>query len=345
MGSPSFLDTDSLAAPLAAVDPAAGTLIRGLRGQFENLIREEPEENGHPGKRADWAGVVDLASETLQSRVKDLRVACWLTLALTQAEPKQRGMTRFGGLRDGLRLLRQLGEQSWDSLFPNESPRARLDAISKFLDDPDAGHSFPTKVRLIPVVEGGKEGYGFLHYLHTPNDGLEVDPEEFASAVERLSAEECQTVADDIADGLAELDQLKTVFGKQVPDTVLGLGHLRKALEDCQRWVAELQKVKNPSAPTAEAPPDGTASPAAQSAGGSAAIASREQAYQRLREAAKALGQLEPSSPVPCLVELAVQLAALPFPKLMEALAEMRLLGALVRDNEVQEKLKKNLSG
>src|SRR5262249_42345419 len=151
------------------------------------------------GKRADWAGVVDLASETLRSRAKDLRVACWLTLALTQAEPKQSGMTRFGGLRDGLRLLRQLAEQSWDSLLPNDSPRARLDAITKFLDDPDAGQSFPTKVCLIPVVEGGKEGYGFLHYRHTPDDGLAVDPEDFASAVDRLSPEECQTRADDIA--------------------------------------------------------------------------------------------------------------------------------------------------
>src|SRR5579884_1734835 len=103
MGSPSILDTDSLAAPLADLDPSAASLFRELSGKFQVLIREEPEENGHPGKKADWPGVVALARETLQNRIKDLRIASWLTAALTQVDPPQRGMTRFAGLRDGLR--------------------------------------------------------------------------------------------------------------------------------------------------------------------------------------------------------------------------------------------------
>jgi type VI secretion system protein ImpA len=63
-------------------------------------------------KTADWRLVEELASGMLRNRSKDLQLALWLTEA---------GMKRHGfpGLRDGLRLTRELMVRYWDNgLYP-----------------------------------------------------------------------------------------------------------------------------------------------------------------------------------------------------------------------------------
>jgi len=63
-------------------------------------------------KAADWRLVEELASGMLRNRSKDLQLALWLTEA---------GMKRHGfpGLRDGLRLTRELLVRYWDTgLYP-----------------------------------------------------------------------------------------------------------------------------------------------------------------------------------------------------------------------------------
>ena len=63
-------------------------------------------------KAADWRLVEELASGMLRNRSKDLQLALWLTEA---------GMKRHGfpGLRDGLRLTRELLVRYWDNgLYP-----------------------------------------------------------------------------------------------------------------------------------------------------------------------------------------------------------------------------------
>ena len=63
-------------------------------------------------KTADWRLVEELASGMLRNRSKDLQLALWLTEA---------GMKRHGfpGLRDGLRLTRELLVRYWDNgLYP-----------------------------------------------------------------------------------------------------------------------------------------------------------------------------------------------------------------------------------
>src|ERR1035437_5805133 len=63
-------------------------------------------------KTADWRQVEELASGMLRNRSKDLQLALWLTEA---------GMKRHGfpGLRDGLRLTRELMVRYWETvLYP-----------------------------------------------------------------------------------------------------------------------------------------------------------------------------------------------------------------------------------
>src|SRR5262249_15953452 len=162
-------------APLADPDPDPTALFRRLSLRFTELIREETPDNGRtdaqlrePPKKSDWPGVVELAKQTLTSQVKDLRVPACLQVGLGES----RG---FAGLRDGLDLLAELIRQRWDTLLPpGNNPRARAEAISRALDD-EGDVFLPGQVRLIPIVRGARQGYGYLHHSHTPGDGLDVD--------------------------------------------------------------------------------------------------------------------------------------------------------------------------
>ena len=63
-------------------------------------------------KTADWRLVHDLAASMLRDQSKDLQVAMWLA----EAKLKLEG---FAGLRDGLRLIRELMDRYWDrGLYP-----------------------------------------------------------------------------------------------------------------------------------------------------------------------------------------------------------------------------------
>src|SRR5438128_8367897 len=62
-------------------------------------------------KSADWRAVINLATDVISGKSKDLQLGAWLVEALT----KRHG---FAGLRDGLKLLGEMHEQFWEGLYP-----------------------------------------------------------------------------------------------------------------------------------------------------------------------------------------------------------------------------------
>jgi type VI secretion system protein ImpA len=62
-------------------------------------------------KIADYGLVAKLATDALTTKSKDLRIASWLTEALLSREG-------YGGLRDGLDVMRGLIERFWDTVYP-----------------------------------------------------------------------------------------------------------------------------------------------------------------------------------------------------------------------------------
>ncbi len=101
-------------------------------------------------KTADWPAVINLASDALATRSKDLQLAVWLTEALV----KQRG---YEGLLDGLILCRELINQYWDHLYPElEDSDAEMRAAPlQWLNRLDVA------IKRVPVVSGG---YDWLDY-------------------------------------------------------------------------------------------------------------------------------------------------------------------------------------
>ena len=112
------LYTDDFLGPVSADQPA-GTDLRWTAewDRIKEARRADDDlESGKWAKKeqktADWRLVEELASGMLRNRSKDLQLALWLTEA---------GMKRHGfpGLRDGLRLTRELLVRYWDDgLYP-----------------------------------------------------------------------------------------------------------------------------------------------------------------------------------------------------------------------------------
>ena len=120
---------------------------------------------------------------------------------------------------------------------------------------------------------------------------------------------------------------LTSKLGQDAP----GFTALRPAIEECRRLAQQILQKKGPvaGAPAEEmadvgaAPSDnggGAAAGAAQFVPSRPRYGTREDIYKELATAADALERLEPHSPVPFLVRRAVELGALPFPLLMQAL-------------------------
>jgi len=91
-------------------------------------FQEEVLRNPMHGVLPSWPLAVKLGTEILATKSKDLTVACYLCVALTQAE-------QLVGLRDGLRIVLGLVEGWWDTAHPELPKRIRkrvnsLDALA-----------------------------------------------------------------------------------------------------------------------------------------------------------------------------------------------------------------------
>lgn len=115
--------------PIPGSNPSGVNLrYEPVYDQIKEARREEEEipqgEWTYEPKKADWVLVVKLAGEALAKKSKDLQLAAWLT----EAQLRREG---FGGLREGLDLLRGLLENFWDTLYPElEDGDAEMRATS-----------------------------------------------------------------------------------------------------------------------------------------------------------------------------------------------------------------------
>src|SRR5262245_14894670 len=116
MPSPATLDVEALLVPIAGEQPSGESLrYAGVYDAIQEARRSDDElaqgEWVREAKVADWHTVIQLSTEALASKSKDLQIAVWLLEALV----KRHG---FAGLRDGLCLLWALQERFWDGLYP-----------------------------------------------------------------------------------------------------------------------------------------------------------------------------------------------------------------------------------
>lgn len=146
----------------------------------DDQLNEGAWEKEGGRKTAQWDRVAELSLQALKESSKDLRLACFLTEAALYLDG-------FEGLRDCLRLTKELIYRFWDSgLLPaieDGDLDFRASALS-WLND-----RMPDVLRLVPVTNRGgqEEDYSYARYLQARQVGTE-------DAISRMSEERRETV-------------------------------------------------------------------------------------------------------------------------------------------------------
>jgi type VI secretion system protein ImpA len=324
-----LLDFAELLAPIPGDDPAGSAVDFMVGEQLREARKEDLEAS--PVRKPDWLRIIRLAQQTLTGSSKNLDVAARLTEALV----RQHG---FAGLRDGLRLMREIVEGCWDRIYPGVEdgdiePRA---APFYWLDDPVKGACFPSTIRAVPVVSGEAGGYGWLEWRESQSGKGPVSREDFEKALLATPPETCSATVDHIKQSREELGHLVSALNAKMGAEAPALTAVAQALEECSGLAEEILRRKRPDSGAETHPPsDGEA---AAAPGQARAPSSRAEAYRQLAQAAAILKEIEPHSPIPYLIQRAVELGGLPFPQLIKALIrDPVVLTELSREFGIQE--------
>jgi type VI secretion system protein ImpA len=346
MPSLQAIDIESLLRPIAGENPSGMSLrYEGAYDQIKNLRKEAdnlPVGEWATGetKVADWRGVMTSATEALTTKTKDLQIAAWLTEALV----KQHG---FPGLRDGLRLLRELQERFWEGLYPELE-----EEDAEFRASPLVGlnASLPLLIKRIPLIKSlDGDLYSWLQWedarqvddlirrgdQEAVNAALEdgkVSGEQVQKAVQGTAREFCEALLEDAQQSYEACEQLVHCCDEKFGPAAPSFSDIRKTIEDCRDLVRGFVKKKREAEglPALEAAsPTGangvleeqladvpTALPTATARTPSGNLpcepVDRADALRRLEAVAAFFRRTEPHSPVSYLVQRAARWGAMP---------------------------------
>jgi type VI secretion system protein ImpA len=369
MPSSAVLDLEALLAPIPGNNPA-GESVRyaGVYDVIQEARRADDDLNKGDWQReakvADWRAVINISTEAIGTKCKDLQIGAWLVEALTKRDG-------FAGLNAGLNLLHELHEQFWDGLYPEIE-----DGDLEFRAGPLnwLNEKLPAAIREVALT-GGNPPYGWNHWDESRKvDNLgrqnpeamqaaiadgKITGEHFENSVKATERGHFEVVFEDLSQSKEQLSRLeKTVDEKFGPDAP-SLIKIRNGIDDCHQVVSGILKkkreedptytpesdstmVKGPISPTPETIAMNTGnthdngSPVAVSGNISWAgePRNREEAFQRLAVLAAYLKRVEAQHPVTYLLERAVRWTKMPLDQ---------WLGEVVSNQDVLNQLRDTL--
>jgi len=327
---------DDLLNPISGDNPSGKNLrYDPVYDKIKEARREEDDapqgEWTHERKVADWKQVIKLASEALAAKSKDLQIAVWLTEAALRTEG-------FPGLLAGLKLLRGLVENFWDTLYPEiedgdvEMRVGPLDWVGGV--SPQVGASrLDRAVRQVPITRSGLDWYQFKQSRAVGYEADAAATTEKAEARAQAIAEGKITGEDfdsafngtpksfyveskqSLDDCLEAIEALSAACEPRFGEVTPGFGGLRDALEEVRSTVnsllqkkRELEPDEEPAAQTAAAEEAPVEEAAAEGAAPrprktvSAEPADKDDAVSRVALVAKYLRREDPYSPAPYLM-------------------------------------------
>ena len=337
-----------LAALLTSIDGdnPAGESLRWDGSTYDQINEARREDEVLPQgvwerelKVADWPRVIQLTTNALLKKTKDLQLAVWLTEGIVKHDKHD----RWVGLHDGLQLLFGLHENFWETIYPEIDPE---DEEGPLVARANVLAAFDTRIaaiiKEIPLTAGAK--YSYLQYLEAKQfdipENLEAldfsQQERFtalrakAEAEKRITGEDWRkakaaTSRDFIEDRAAliracweQCKALDAVMDAKFAHETPGLGEFKKSLEEIRSTVDLIVKEKQKAEPREDkggAEDRGEAGEAvvmsADGGGGfavsSGAVSSRREALRHLAEIAEFFRHTEPHSPVAYAVQRAVK--------------------------------------
>ena len=330
---------ESFLAPIEGENPSGESLqysglydeIREARRSEENL---DQGEYRHETKAANWGQVIDLASDALASKTKDLQISVWLAEALARTEG-------FPGIRDGLKLTRLIIETFWDTMYP-EIDEGDLEGRANILYWLD--RQVGIIIREIPITNSpGGNNYSYYQWeesrdfdIPEKTEGLDYEQSQRINELRTRAVEEKKVTSEqwrsaknptrrafyeqlniNVTECWEEFKALDNAmdkcFGRETP----GLGAIKKSMEDLRHLLEALLKEKRLLEPDpVEVSPDAEAGEGAGESSStgisSGPVRSRAEALKRLAEVADYFRKTEPHSPVAYLVQRAIRWGEMP---------------------------------
>jgi type VI secretion system protein ImpA len=363
---PTVIDFDSILAPISEDKPSGESLsYSGLYDEIRESRRADIDAAQGDWQRelktSDFRRVIELSVPALSTETKDLQIGVWLAEALA----RQHG---FVGLRDGLRLAKELQENFWETLFP-EIDEGDMEGRANALEWLDKQGT--TIARETAIT--GDEGITFVGYedsklFDMPDnfESLDYDKQEKLQELKRQAEEERRVtgerwrkaknatrrqfyedlnlVLEECWNAVGELDHtIEENFDRnQMPS----LTNLKKSLDEIRDLVKKLLQEKRIAEPTEEELNAGTSATEEDEMsedgtvifggmpGTSGAIKSRQDALRRLSEIAEYFRKTEPHSPVASLVFRSVRWGNMSLENLLQE---------LVKDPSVLEQIRETL--
>ena len=331
-----ILPLDRLLAPLPGEAPCGEDLL--YSPEFDRI--QEARRFDDPSldlgewvtdiKEADWRAVIDIASGLLRERTKDLRLAVWLTEALSKAHD-------FSGLRDGYELTASLCADYWDDLHPHiddDDPEYRTGSVAWL-----AARSGQL-IREIPLVSADAGGFTYIDWEVAANlteairrepdkaDELvrgKVTQDQFEAARRATPPAFYTALHTDVAACEVALQRLGDVLDARAADHAPSFRQAREALQAVRALVERFAGKPAVSAANG-APPVARGAAAGGHVNGTplqpvadtgepvqhGPIRNRAQALAQLREVAEFFRRTEPQSPVAYLAARAAKWGDMP---------------------------------
>jgi len=345
MSSAETVDLESLLSPIPGENPGGESVryagpydaIEEARRADDDLTQGDWQRDT---KASDWRRVLELGSDVLAKRSKDIQIAAWMAEALIH-------LHGFAGLRDGCRLVRELSERFWDHLYP-EIEEGDLEARAGPIEW--MNQRLPEALRFVPVARSSRgDQYGWWHWQESrtvENLGRtnpearstalaegKISGEDFDKAVAALPRAHYEKLFLDVGQASDELQALVQEidgrFGRNAPSLVA----LKQAAEDCRGLVETIVKRKRELEPDATpASEEAGQAPSEASGAGARALRDRAAALQQLAEVAAFFRRTEPHSPVSYLVQRAVRWGHMPLETWLRDVIKDETVLASLRD-------------
>ncbi|HEX8558022.1 MAG TPA: type VI secretion system protein TssA [Pyrinomonadaceae bacterium] len=346
------VNVESLLSPIAGENPAGESLqYDGLHDEIREARRADDQlaqgEWRRERKLADWPRVVELASAALATRTKDLQLGAWLAEALVHLhgfEGLRDGLRLMRGLQ--LNFWEHLYPESDDGdLEARANSLAWMDrqlsAAVRHVPltegaggtrytyaEWEASRAFDIPADLSNLDSDELERIGAVR--EQAREEGKITSEQWRAAKNTTGRLFYETTFAALDDCWAELQALDAVTDEKFAQETPGLRALQRALEDVRalvgKVVAEKRELEPDAFPEAGAgagddsgaagddarPQDGAGRGAIPGAARGPSVASREEAYRKLAEAAAYFREAEPHSPVSYLVERAIRWGRMP---------------------------------
>ena len=358
-----LLDFDRLLAPVSEDRPSGESLqYSGLFDEIREARRADDVLEQGDWKRelkvADWDEAVALSTDALLTKTKDLQVGAWLAEGLTM-------LHGFAGARDGLRLMKGLHQQFWETCYPeiDEGDMEGRANVLSFFD-----RQLALSLRKAPLTRAPGMNFSWLEWSESrPFDipetiagPLDGDAQTRLTELKRQAAAENKTSGEDFRKAKASTP--KVYYRERLEGSRAGLGRIPGARPRDGREVRpadsgpqRAEEVHRGSPARRRFHPQGEAGARAgrtgrrrrrsrgrkvdgqdggavvyRVAGPSGPIRGRGEALARLGEVAEFFRQTEPHSPVSYLVQRAITWGQMPLDTwLAEVIKDTTVLGGI----------------